>query len=101
MRKLLVFLLFPVAAFAETTVGIAKAPWGQVVIYDSPCTNAAVLKMLPAGASNIFKRAHVQHDGKGYAACWTEVSPDALYLIDESGDQGPISKRAFVKPTGA
>lgn len=98
-RIALLVLLVPAVALAEVTLGIAKAPWGHAAIYDSPCTNPSVLKMLPSGARTLFKRAHVVHDGKDYAACWAEVSPGVVYLIDESGDQGAVPAVAFIKPT--
>ena len=99
MRAFLLVLLFPFAVHAEQPIAAATAPWGFVHLFASECKADSVLKQLPAGARSVFKRAYVQHNDKPYQACWTEVSPEAVYLIDESGDQGPISKRAFTKPT--
>lgn len=98
MRAFLLVLLFPFAVHAEQPIAAATAPWGFVHLFASPCTADSVLKQLPAGARSVFKRAYVQHNKKPYQACWTEVSPDAYYLIDESGDQGSIQRSAFVKP---
>ena len=99
MRALLLVLALPLAAHAEQPLGTAQAPWGHASIFDSPCKAEAVLKQIPDKMRPSFKRAHVYHEGKNYKACWTEVSPTVVFLIDEAGDQGPVPRAAFAKPT--
>lgn len=99
MRAFLLVLAFPLAAHAEQPLGTAQAPWGHASIFASPCKHEAVLKQLPADMRSQFKRAHVQHEGKPYKACWMEISPGVVFLIDEAGDQGAVPAAAFVKPT--
>lgn len=37
-----------------------------------------------------LQRADVVWQGKGYAACYVEVEPSVMFIIDETGDAGVV-----------
>ena len=100
---LLAFLLLTFATPANAAPVWKDAQGNTVRLLESPCTSTAgVLSSIPAPTRKQMKAASVNWQGKEYAACWLKLGDDKHYfLIDESGDQGIVQKKAFVDEPGA
>jgi len=61
---------------------------------DKSCTNKTVLNMIQEQYHSQFKSAAVVWQGKALEACWMPLNGNVL-LIDETGDRGEMSSRAF------
>ncbi len=98
-------LVLSVAIFASSAQagGLMRDERGNHVrTYDTPCTTkAGVFAELPDVLRPKFKAAEVLWDGKKYDACWTDLDPANVYVIDEAGDAGAIPRVRLVPEVGA
>lgn len=60
------------------------------------CTNPAVTRHIPAELVGQFAAGTVLWEGRTLAACWAPISPEYVFIIDETGDNGPMPVKSFV-----
>ena len=65
---------------------------------DACTTKKGVFAAASAEDVKDFKAATVVFEGKEYDACWADVDPSTIFIIDETGDQGALPKSLFKKP---
>jgi hypothetical protein len=83
------------AADHNAAVGMLSET-NYVTIYEAPCTEPKVLLQILERHHARFKAATVRWDGQTLAACWaTTENPEYIYIIDETGDHGPLPLAIF------
>lgn len=75
----------------------AEAGGVKIILYDTPCTSAAVLGHLKPEVTSFFQRAQVAtNEGRTLDACYRNYpEQSAIFLMDEDGDYGAISMTVF------
>jgi hypothetical protein len=67
----------------------------SIAINDNPCRSAKVLKHIKTEFQAQFMTAVVVWEGKSLAACWTSMDAQNIFVIDETGDHGPLPFTIF------
>jgi hypothetical protein len=95
----LVLMVVISATHAARTMEDGKG--NSVRLSDEPCVSTAgVLATMPEKARKDFKAATIRWEDKDYAGCWTDTGTH-YFIIDESGDNGHVNKRAFKEDVSA
>lgn len=66
-------------------------------LFEKPCTNEAVLKLIPPQLRARFRAATSTIGGTRFEVCWAMESAGA-YLVYEDGDQGAVPKADLKRP---
>lgn len=91
---LIAALLNSQSAFGARIISDEKG--NHIRLTDEPCVSTAgIFATMTSRERPSFRRADIYWDGKGYAACWTDLGDGTVFVIDEEGDNANIDKRAL------
>lgn len=91
-------LLCASPAIAQTMV--ARHGDSQVTLFDKPCEIASVLRFIPEGHRQVFRKADANIAGQRWFACFRVVR-DQVHMVYEDGDQGLIDVADFKESPGS
>jgi hypothetical protein len=71
----------------------------RIVLGSKPCKVPGVLKLVKPAAHPEYHSAELVYQGQPLAACWRYMpNYGAVFVIDESGEYGPVAAGLFKKP---
>jgi hypothetical protein len=97
-------LLIPAVAVADARVDPKPGDYLDngtlsVVLGGDACTVEKALEALKPEARQHYRLAEIVYEGRSLKGCWRYLPDyDAVFMIDEEGDQGPVMRGLFHSP---